>query len=102
MGRDLIPPLAQVQFHYSWGVDRVTLVRVNHNAKEARVGVDKFGLVADLQVMEHRSIIEEGQVGHVLTLLKLGRIDLPQLLALEDFFLKLHGYVKTRVCFDDV
>ena len=102
MGRDLIPPLAQVHFNYSWGVDRVTLIGVNHNAEKARVGVDHLGLEAHLQVPEDRSIIEEGQVGHVLTLLKLGRIDLPQLLALEDFFLKLHGYVKTRVCFDDV
>ena len=88
MGRNLIPPLAQVQFHHTWCVDGITLVGVNHNAEEARVGVDHFGLEAYLQVPEYRSIIEKSQVGHVLALLKLGRVDLPNFLALEHFFLE--------------
>jgi hypothetical protein len=52
-------------------------------------GVDKLGLVADLQVMEDRSIIQEGQVGHVLTFLKLGRVDLTNLSRRKNFFLKM-------------
>ena len=40
--------------------------------KEARVGVDHLGLVAGLQIPEDRSVVEEGQVDHVLALLKLG------------------------------
>ena len=41
-----------------------------HN-KEARVGVDHLGLVSGLQIPEDGSIVKEGQVDHVLTLLKL-------------------------------
>jgi hypothetical protein len=39
-------------------------------------GVDELGLVAALQVVEDRSIIKVGQIHHVITLLKLGRVDL--------------------------
>jgi hypothetical protein len=38
--------------------------------------VDELGLVAALQVVEDRSIIEIGQIDHVITLLKFGRVDL--------------------------
>ena len=45
-------------------------------------------LVSGLEIPEDRGVVEEGQVGHVLALLELGRVDLPQLLGFEDFFLK--------------
>ena len=51
-------------------------------------GVDELGLVAALQVMEDRSIIEVGQIDHVITLLKLGWIDLTDFRRFEGFFLK--------------
>ena len=38
--------------------------------------VDQLGLVASLEVVEDRGLIEVGQVGHVLALLKLGRVHL--------------------------
>ena len=41
-----------------------------HN-KKTRVGVNHLGLVAGLQVPEDRGVVEEGQVDHVLALLKL-------------------------------
>ena len=98
---DFIPPLAQVQLDHSWGVDGEPLVRVDDNAEEARVGVDKLGLVPGFQVVEDGGVIEEGQVGHVVTLLKLGRVDGPTLLRLERLFLyflgeKLRGLNYTR------
>ena len=37
--------------------------------------MDHLGLVAGLQVPEDGGVIEEGQVDHVLALLKLGRVD---------------------------
>ena len=85
MGRDLIPPLAQVQFHYSWGVDRVTLVRVNHNAKEARVGVDQFVLVPDHRIPQDASISQISQTSHVIGAVKFWRVDLGNLVFFEDF-----------------
>ena len=49
--------------------------------KEARVGVDHLGLVAGLQVPEDGSIVQEGQVNHVLALFKLGGVDLEQIVS---------------------
>ena len=37
--------------------------------------MDKLGLVTTLQVVEYRSIIEIGQVDHVIALFKFGRIE---------------------------
>merc|ERR1719322_673753 len=82
MGWDLITSLAKVDLADSVGVQRITLVGVDNNNEETRVGVDKLGLVTGLQVPEDRSIIKEGQVDHVLDLLKLGRIDLADLSSL--------------------
>merc|ERR1719365_249115 len=72
--RSLITSLAKVDLGASVSVKRVTLVGVDN--KKTRVGVDQFGLVTGLQVPEDRGIIKEGQVDHVLALLKLGRVDL--------------------------
>ena len=51
--------------------------------KEARVGVDHLGLVSCLQVPEDRCVIEEGQVDHVLALLKLWGVDTTNVTSLE-------------------
>jgi hypothetical protein len=88
MRRDLISPLAQVNLHNALGVNWEALVWVDDNAEETRIGVDEPGLEADLQVVEDRGIIEISQVGHVLTFLELGRVDLANLFGLENFFLK--------------
>merc|ERR1712037_460191 len=72
---DLVSPLAEVDLAHPVSVDGVTLVRVDDNHKQARVGVDHLGLVAGLQVPEDGSVVEEGQVDHVLALLKLRRIN---------------------------
>ena len=37
--------------------------------------MDHLGLVAGLQVPEDGGVVEEGEVDHVLALLKLGRVD---------------------------
>lgn len=45
--------------------------------------VDELGVVTLLQVVEDRSIVEIGQIGHVFGFLILGRIHLLQLILLE-------------------
>jgi len=75
MRRHFIPPLSEIDLGNPVSVQRITLVGVDNHHKEARVGVDKLGLVACLQVPEDRGIIKEGQVDHVLNLLKLGRVN---------------------------
>ena len=106
--RDLVPPLAQVDLDRRQRVDRVPLVRVHRHAEQAGVGlqksdiqrtyniakisadtyVDHFGLVARLEVPQHRRLVQVGQVGHVLALFELGRVHLGDLVALEALFLK--------------
>ena len=49
-------------------------------------------LVASLEVPEDGAVIEEGQVGHVLALLKLGRVDLAEVLGLEHLLLVAHHH----------
>ena len=46
--------------------------------------IDELGLVSRPEVVKDRGLVEVGQVGHVLTLLKLGRVDLLDLVPLED------------------
>ena len=41
MGGHLIPPLANVHLDHPVAVDGITLVGVDHNAEEARVGLNK-------------------------------------------------------------
>ena len=77
--------------YYNMILTWVTLVRVHNNTEEPRVCIDELSLETDLQVMEDRGIVQVSQVGHVFALLKLGRVDLTQLLSLEHFFL----WVKT-------
>ena len=88
MRRGLVPPLTEVNLTYPVGIQWVTLVWVNYNHKQTRVGVDQLGLVASLQVPEDRGIVKICKVDHVLAFLKLGRVDLTNFLGLEDFFLK--------------
>ena len=45
--------------------------------------MDKLSLVSGLQVPEDRSVVEVGQVNHVLALLKLGRVHAPNLASLQ-------------------
>ena len=97
---NLGPPLAEVEPHGRLGVDGIPLVRIHSHAEQARVGlvnkskmcgwkkfkdyIDELGLVSGPEVVQDRGLVEVGQVGHVLTLLKLGRVDLLDLVPLED------------------
>jgi len=87
MRRNFISPLAKVKLDYSGGVDWKPFVRVDNNTEKTRVGVDQLGLVSGFQIVKDRSIIEKGQVSHVVTFLKLWWIDLSNLLGLEGLFL---------------
>merc|ERR1719397_701362 len=73
--RDLVSPLADVDLINPVGVDGISLVWVDDNHKQARVGMDHLGLVAGLQIPEDGGVVEEGQVDHVLAFLKLGWVD---------------------------
>uniref|UniRef100_A0A2M4DMR2 Uncharacterized protein n=1 Tax=Anopheles darlingi TaxID=43151 RepID=A0A2M4DMR2_ANODA len=76
MGRHFITALATVHLGATVGIQRVTLVRVDDNAEQARVGVDKLSVVSLSQVMEHRGIVKIRQVGHILAFLVFRWVDL--------------------------
>merc|ERR1719295_395249 len=91
VGPALVPPLADVQLHGAEGVNRVTLVWVNSNAEQARVGVDQLVLVPDHGVPEDASISQEGEVSHVLGVVELGRVDLAHSVGLVGLDLAVDG-----------
>jgi len=88
MGWAFTPPLANVDLHGPLGVDREPLVGVDGNTEETRVGVDELILVPDNRVPQDASIIEVSQARHVIAAVKLGRVDLSNLVLLENFFLE--------------
>ena len=87
MGWTFISPLANVDLHGPLGVDGEPLVGIDGNAEEARVGVDELILVPNHRVPQDASVIEVGQTRHVIAAVKLGGVDLTNLVLLEDFFL---------------
>ena len=84
---NLVSSLAEIKFYTGGCVNRISLVRIDDDAKEARIGVDKFSLESNVQIMEDRCIIEIGQICHVFNLFKLPRVDLANFGGLEDLFL---------------
>merc|ERR1711970_553795 len=86
----LVPPLANVQLHGAEGVDGVTLVGVDGDTEEAGVGVDQLVLIPDHGVPEDASVTEEGEVSHVLRVVKLGGVDLADCVSLVDLVLALN------------
>ena len=60
--RHFITPLALVNLDHTVGVDGIALVRVDDHTEETRVGVNEPGYVASLQVVQHRGIVQVGQV----------------------------------------
>merc|ERR1712073_284192 len=83
MGPALVPPLADVQLHGSEGVDGEPLVGVDGDTEEARVGVDQLVLVPDHRVPQDAGVAQEGEIGHVLGAVVLGRVHLVKLSLLE-------------------
>ena len=83
MGWDFITALADVDFGGAVGVDGITLVGVDGDAEEARVGVDEPGDVTTLQVVQDRGVVEVCQVRHVLAFLELGGVNLANQVLLE-------------------
>merc|ERR1712128_146622 len=83
----LITPLANIQLHGAEGGDRVTLVRIDGNTEETRIGVNKFILVPNNRVPQDASITKIGEVSHVLGTIVVTRVDLADLILLEDLHL---------------
>merc|ERR1711970_822004 len=80
----LITPLANIQLHGAEGVDGETLVRVDCNTEETRVGVDELVLVPDNRVPQDASITKIGEVSHVLGTIVVAWVHLADLVLLEN------------------
>ncbi len=64
--------------------------------------IDEFALVSTLEVPEDRGFVEISQVGHVIALLELGRVDRNDGLRLGRLFLKLNIFIKIGLKVDFV
>ena len=99
MGRAFISPQANVDFHGTLGVDGETFVGIDGNTEQTRVGVDEFILVPDHRVPQDTSIIKISQTSHVIRTIKLGWVDLSNLVLFEDFDLQNTLFmIKDAVC----
>merc|ERR1712214_69037 len=79
----LSPPQTNVHLHGTLGVDGEPHVGVNGNTEETRVGVDKLILVPNHRVPQDTGISKVSQPSHILRAVKLGGIDLLNLVLLE-------------------
>merc|ERR1712198_86365 len=70
----LVSPLVAVEGSHDGSVHHQPLVGVDTDAEQAGVGVDLENLVTGPQVVEDAGLVQNGQVGHVLLLLELGRV----------------------------
>ena len=84
---NLISSLSKIQLYTRGCVDWISLVRIDDDTKEARIGVDKFGLESNVQIVEDRRIIKIGQICHVFNLFELPWVDLADFGGFENFFL---------------
>jgi hypothetical protein len=78
------PPHAHVDFHGTLGINGESLVGVDGNTEETRVGVDELILIPNNRVPQDASIIQICQTSHILRAVELGGIDLTDLILLED------------------
>jgi hypothetical protein len=85
--RAFTPPLANINFHGTKGVNGKPLVGIDGNAKEARVGVYELVDIPNHRVPQNTGIPQIGQIGHIIRAVKLWRVDLADLLFLEDLHL---------------
>ena len=74
MGRGLLALFASVGRHHLCVVHRQPLVGVDGDTEEARVGVDHPGCVTLFEVVQHSGLVQVGHHGHVLDLVKFGRV----------------------------
>merc|ERR1712180_454694 len=84
MGWTLIPPQAHVDLHSTLGVDGEALVRIDGDTEKTRIGIDKLILVPNHRVPQDASIIQICQASHIVRAVELGRVDLANLVFLEN------------------
>merc|ERR1719367_2754841 len=84
-----ISSLANVQLHGTEGVDGESLVGIDGDTEETRVGVDKLVDISDNRVPQDAGITKIGEVSHVLGTVIDRRVHLIKLSLLEHLHLSL-------------
>merc|ERR1719193_200291 len=74
VGRGFVSPFVAVEGSHDGSVHHQPLVGVDTDTEQAGVGVDLENLVTGSQIVEDAGLVQDGQVGHVLLLLELGRV----------------------------
>ncbi|RNA00794.1 hypothetical protein BpHYR1_050066 [Brachionus plicatilis] len=88
---------SSIQVDHFHGVNWQTLVWIDSNTKQARI--NKPAGVTSSQVVQDRSIIQIGQIGHVFTFLKFRRIHLLQVILFDSNSLTLASFDRHLVTF---
>merc|ERR1712198_455598 len=85
----LVSPFANIQFHSTESVDWEAFVWVDSNTEETRVGVNQLVLVPDNRIPEDTGISKICEVSHVFSTIVVARVDLADLILLEDLHLTI-------------
>merc|ERR1739848_809711 len=99
----LLSPQAHVDRHGTLGVDGEANIGIDGNTEETRIGVDKLIDVPNHRVPQDASIIQICQTSHIVRAVEFGRVDLTNLVLLEDFDISsnLDGNLVTINGFDE-
>jgi hypothetical protein len=76
MRGNFVTLLAFVQLHYFFSVNWKSMIRVNNDAKKARICVNKARVISLFDVVKNRCLIKASKISHVLLFVKFWRIHL--------------------------
>jgi len=83
VGWDFITPLSSVKIDSPHGVDGEPLVWIDSDTEQPGVSINEPLHVSLVQVEQYGCIVKIGEIGHVLTAIILGGIDLSDQILLE-------------------
>merc|ERR1711963_316083 len=84
VGPAFVSSLSNIQLHGAEGVDGESLVGIDGDTEETRVGVDELVDVSDNRVPQDTGITKIGEVSHVIGAVIVRRVDLANLGLLEN------------------
>ncbi|GMR58681.1 hypothetical protein PMAYCL1PPCAC_28876, partial [Pristionchus mayeri] len=85
MRRNFVATSSLVHLADALRVDGKTLVGIDDDAEETRIRVDHHGVVSLSQIVQHTRVIQEGEVGHILSLLELRWVHLLRVVLLQRY-----------------
>jgi hypothetical protein len=76
MRRHFMAFLSLIELDDLLGINRESNIRINNDTKKTRIRIDESGEISFFDVVQHGGFVKTSEVGHILLLVKLGRIHL--------------------------